>query len=249
MRPCLLGPVCCVSSSALIGYSNAYSSGYKRPNLFRNYFVRMRMYMSDLELNSTEEKASYGIGLQMGEQLRGMFEGVSIEASLAGIKDAFAGNSPQISGEDINSAFSVIQEKMKAVQEAEAKTLAAEGEAFLADNASREGVQVTESGLQYEVILQGDGDIPVAASTVRTHYRGTLIDGTEFDSSYSRNEPAEFPVGGVIKGWTEALQLMPVGSKWKLYIPYNLAYGERGAGGSIGPYQALIFDIELLAIV
>ena len=108
---------------------------------------------------------------------------------------------------------------------------------------------VTTTGLQYEVIESGDGEVPGASSTVRTHYCGTLIDGTEFDSSYKRNEPTEFPVNGVIAGWTEALQLMTVGSKWRLYVPYNLAYGEQGAGGSIGPYQTLIFDIELLAIV
>jgi len=202
-----------------------------------------------MSLKTTEEKASYGVGLQMGEQLKTMFKGASIDAAIAGIQDAFNGNELQLQGEDINDAFKVIQEQVQKEQAAEAGEKAGEGEAFLAENAKKDGITVTSSGLQYEVITQGDGEAPSASATVRTHYRGTLIDGTEFDSSYSRGEPAEFPVGGVIAGWTEALQLMPVGSKWKLYIPYQLAYGERGAGGAIGPYQALVFEIELLAIV
>lgn len=202
-----------------------------------------------ISLKTTEEKASYGIGLQMGEQLKGVFDGVSLEAALAGIQDSFAGSQLQIEGNEINDAFKIIQEQVQQKQAAEAGEKSAEGEAFLAENAKKEGIQVTASGLQYEILTNGGGEKPSASSTVRTHYRGTLIDGTEFDSSYSRGQPAEFPVGGVIAGWTEALKLMPVGSKWKLYIPYQLAYGENGAGGAIGPYQALIFEIELLAIV
>ena len=205
--------------------------------------------MSNPDLDSNEAIASYGIGLQMGDQLKGTFEGVSLEAALAGIEDAFNGAALRVDGEDINNAFKVIQEMMKSKQEEMAGQYAAEGEAFLTENAKRDEVTVTESGLQYEVIEEGKGDVPVATATVRTHYRGTLIDGQEFDSSYSRGEPAEFPVNGVIAGWTEALLSMPVGSKWKLYIPYQLAYGEQGAGGAIGPYQALIFDIELLEIL
>ena len=205
--------------------------------------------MSDLELSTNEAKASYGIGMQMGQQLAGAFNGVSLASALAGVEDAFNGQGPRIAGDEINQAFQVIQEKIQQEKAEQAKELTVEGEAFLAENAQRDEVTVTESGLQYEVITQGDGATPTADSTVRTHYRGTLINGTEFDSSYSRNEPTEFPVGGVIAGWTEALQLMPVGSKWKLFIPYQLAYGENGAGGAIGPYQALIFEIELLDIV
>ncbi|HRK33103.1 MAG TPA: FKBP-type peptidyl-prolyl cis-trans isomerase [Candidatus Hydrogenedentes bacterium] len=136
-------------------------------------------------------------------------------------------------------------EKMKAAME---KNLAA-GKAFLAENGTKPGVKTTASGLQYLVVEEGKGATPKASDTVRTHYRGTLLDGTEFDSSYARNEPAEFPVGGVIKGWTEALQLMQVGDKWKLFIPAELAYGERGAGGDIGPNETLIFDIELLEVI
>lgn len=205
--------------------------------------------MSDLDLTSNEAKASYGIGLQMGQQLAGVFQGVSLEAALAGIEDAFSGKGPRIDGNEINAAFEVIQAQLQAQQAEQAKTMAAEGEAFLADNAKRDEVTVLESGLQYEVITEGSGEKPTADSTVRTHYRGTLINGKQFDSSYDRGEPTEFPVGGVIAGWTEALQHMQVGAKWKLYIPYHLAYGERGAGGDIGPYQALVFDIELIDIV
>ncbi|MFT5117097.1 MAG: FKBP-type peptidyl-prolyl cis-trans isomerase FklB [Kiritimatiellia bacterium] len=205
--------------------------------------------MSDVQLTTTEEKASYGVGLQMGEQLKGMFEGSVLDATVAGLSHAFNGDSTLISQDEINAAIKVIQDKLQLEQAEKTKEAAGEGEIFLAENAQRDEVHVTESGLQYEVMTEAEGDKPSASSTVRTHYRGSLIDGTEFDSSYSRNEPTEFPVNGVIAGWTEALQLMPVGSKWKLYIPYALAYGERGAGGSIGPFQALIFELELIAII
>ncbi|MES9899386.1 MAG: FKBP-type peptidyl-prolyl cis-trans isomerase [Sedimenticola sp.] len=205
--------------------------------------------MSDNQYSTAEEQASYGIGMQMGQQITTAFPGVSTVAALAGLQDAINGKEPQINPDDINAAFQVIQERLGAEDAANAEKFAGEGIAFLEKNATRGEVTVTESGLQYEVITEGDGEKPDAGSTVRTHYRGTLLDGSEFDSSYSRNEPAEFSVTGVIAGWTEALQLMNVGSKWKLFIPHNLAYGERGAGGDIGPYQALIFEIELLAIV
>ena len=205
--------------------------------------------MSDLDLSNDEAKASYGIGLQMGQQLASVFEGVSLDAALAGVSDAFNGQAPRIPGEEINAAFQVIQERVQAAQAEAAKEHAGEGEAFLAENAKREEVKVTDTGLQYEVIEEGSGDTPTAESVVRTHYRGTLINGQQFDSSYDRGEPTEFPVGGVIAGWTEALQKMKVGAKWKLSIPYQRAYGERGAGGAIGPYQALVFEIELLDIV
>ncbi len=205
--------------------------------------------MNETTFNSTEDKASYGIGMQMGEQLSSAFSGVSLSAALAGIEDAFNGNQPQVDPAEINQAFQIIQQQLKEQAEQNASQYAADGENFLQQNAERAEVTVLPSGLQYEIIEAGTGDKPSASSTVRTHYRGTLIDGTEFDSSYSRNQPTEFPVNGVIAGWTEALQLMPVGSKWKLYIPYQLAYGEQGAGGAIGPYQALIFEIELLDIL
>jgi len=199
---------------------------------------------------SLEQKASYGIGRQMGDQLaKAPFSGFDAGAALAGFSDAIAGNALQVSADEINEAFRVIQGRMQAEQEATAKAAAGEGESYLAENATREGVTVTASGLQYEVIVEGTGARPGLSDTVRTHYHGTLIDGTVFDSSVQRGQPAEFPVGGVIKGWTEALQLMPVGSKWRLHIPYQLAYGERGAGGAIGPYSALVFEVELLDIL
>ncbi|WP_251357853.1 FKBP-type peptidyl-prolyl cis-trans isomerase [Kangiella sp. TOML190] len=205
--------------------------------------------MSTADFSSTEAKASYGIGLQMGQQAHGAFEGVTLDALVAGIQDAFNAQAPQVDGNDINAAFQEIQQRLQAKQAEDAEKFAAEGQAFLAENAKRDEVTVLDSGLQYEVIETGTGETPTAAATVKTHYAGTLINGKEFDSSYRRGQPAEFPVGGVIKGWTEALQLMPVGSKWKLYIPYDLAYGAQGAGGDIGPYQALVFEIELLDIV
>lgn len=204
--------------------------------------------MADNEFTTTEDIASYGIGLQMGQQIASSFPGVSVSAALAGIQDSIDGKQPRIEPNNINEAFQIIQQQLKEQEAGNAEKYAAEGTAFLQQNANRSEVTVTESGLQYEVITTGDGEKPEAASVVSTHYRGTLIDGTEFDSSYSRNQPTEFPVNGVIAGWTEALQLMTVGSKWKLFIPYQLAYGEQGAGGAIGPYQALIFEIELLAI-
>src|SRR5690606_7432132 len=164
--------------------------------------------MSDNKFSSTEAMASYGIGLQMGQQLGGAFPGVSLSAALAGMEDAFSGNNPQISHEDINNAFRTIQAQLEADKAQNAKQMASQGEAFLAENAQRPEVTVTSSGLQYEIIANGSGEKPKASSTVSTHYRGTLLDGTEFDSSYSRNAPAQFPVNGVIAGWTEALQLM-----------------------------------------
>ena len=204
--------------------------------------------MADNEFNSVEEQASYGIGMQMGQQLAQAFPGVSVDAGLAGIHDGLQGKQPQVEPEKINAAFQVVQERLQTEAARHEEQHAGEGVAFLEKNAIRDGVTVTETGLQYEVITMGDGAKPSATDTVSTHYRGTLIDGTEFDSSYSRNAPTEFPVNGVIAGWTEALQLMPVGSKWKLFIPHQLAYGAQGAGGAIGPYQALVFELELLAI-
>lgn len=201
------------------------------------------------ELKTREQIASYGVGLQMGQQLRDMFQGSSLEAAITGMNDGFDNKPPVLTPDDINGALKSIQEEIQSKRAENAKNLAKLGEEFLAENAKKEGVVTTESGLQYKVLESGDGEKPTATSTVRTHYRGTLIDGAEFDSSYKRGEPAEFPVNGVIAGWTEALQLMPVGSKWELYIPYQLAYGEQGAGGAIGPYQALIFEIELLEII
>lgn len=200
--------------------------------------------------STVELQASYGIGLQMGDQLRSNpFEGLDIEAVKAGLADAFTQQEPQVDNQTLGAAFNEIHQRMQAAKAEEHKEVIALGQQFLAENASRDEVIVTDSGLQYEVLQAGEGDLPKADSTVRTHYHGTLVNGDVFDSSYDRGQPAEFPVNGVIKGWTEALQMMPVGSKWRLYVPSDLAYGEQGAGGAIGPHSTLIFDVELLDIV
>ena len=192
------------------------------------------------------DKISYAIGLSLGQNLMG--SGVtSLEYAdlAAGIKDVLEKNQPQISYQEaqqvLGKFFSELEEKIAG----EAK---AAGEAFLAENAKREGVKVTESGLQYEVLEATIGQKPKATDKVRVHYEGTLIDGTVFDSSYKRGESITFGLNQVIKGWTEGLQLMSIGSKYKLYLPYQLAYGERGAGANIPPYAALIFTVELLGI-
>ena len=205
--------------------------------------------MSD-KFSTIELQGSYGIGYQMGQQLASNpFDGMDLDAVVSGIKDAFDKKPSQVSDNELREAFNTIHQRMQEAKADQHKGTIEEGVAFLADNAKRDGVTVTASGLQYEVLTAGNGPKPTADSTVRTHYHGTLINGEVFDSSYDRGQPAEFPVGGVIKGWTEALQLMEVGSKWRLYVPHNLAYGEQGAGGAIGPYSTLIFDVELLDIL
>ncbi|EHA1126515.1 FKBP-type peptidyl-prolyl cis-trans isomerase [Vibrio navarrensis] len=206
--------------------------------------------MSDIKFETVEQKASYGIGLQMGQQLAGSgLDGLNVDAIAAGIATALTGDMPAIEVDEINQALQELYTRAEAARAEAAKAAAADGEAFLKDNALRSEVTVLDSGLQYEIITEGTGEIPTSDKTVRVHYHGELVDGTVFDSSVSRGQPAQFPVTGVIKGWVEALQLMPVGSKWKLYIPHDLAYGERGAGASIPPFAALVFEVELLAIV
>ena len=202
------------------------------------------------EFTTIEQRASYGVGRNMGEQLAANpFDGIDISAVQQGLADAFAKEASQVSVDDLNEAFKEINERMQAAAAEKATVMAAEGEKYLEENAKREGVTTVASGLQFEVVSEGEGEKPTAQSTVRVHYHGTLIDGTVFDGSYDCGQPAEFPVGGVIAGWTEALQLMSVGSKYKLHIPHNLAYGEQGAGGAIAPFSALVFDVELLEIV
>ncbi|MCC5451172.1 FKBP-type peptidyl-prolyl cis-trans isomerase [Rheinheimera sp. UJ51] len=202
------------------------------------------------KFTTLEQHASYGIGLQMGQQLADRpFDGLDITAVAAGLAAAYNEEAPEVTEDQVRAAFTVISERMQAVEQEKAAALAEAGEVFLTENAKRAEVTTTASGLQYEVLVAAEGEKPTAASTVRTHYHGTLIDGTVFDSSYQRGEPAEFPVSGVIAGWTEALQMMAVGSKLRLYVPHNLAYGERGAGNAIAPFSTLIFDVELLAIV
>jgi len=192
------------------------------------------------------DKAAYALGLSIGQNL--MQSGVkSINTAdfVAGIEDVLGGRTPQIS---MQEAQRVLNDFFKELEEKAAGAAKAEGERFLAENAKRPQVKVTASGLQYEVIEGTLGQKPKATDTVKVHYEGTLPDGTVFDSSYRRGEPISFALNQVIAGWTEGLQLMSIGSKYKLYIPYQLGYGERGAGASIPPYSALIFTVELLGI-
>ena len=205
--------------------------------------------MSELDLSTDQARVSYGIGRQLGDQLRdNPPPGASLEAIVAGQRDAFHGQPSQVDPEALNASFRVIREIMQAEAAAKAEKAAAAGRDYLVENAKREGVTVLESGLQYEVLVAGEGAKPSREDHVRTHYHGTLIDGTVFDSSYDRGQPAEFPVGGVIAGWVEALQLMNAGSKWRLHVPSELAYGGQ-AVGSIPPHSVLVFDVELLDIL
>lgn len=205
--------------------------------------------MSELDLSTDEARVSYGIGRQMGDQLRqNPPPGLSVEAVLTGLRAAVNGEPMAVSVDDLNASFTVIRERMEAEAEANAKAAAAEGIKFLAENAKKDGVTTLESGLQYEVVENGEGAKPAGESTVRVHYHGTLLDGSVFDSSYQRGEPAEFPVNGVIAGWTEALQLMNAGSKWRLYVPSELAYADQ-AVGTIPAHSTLVFDVELLEVV
>lgn len=205
--------------------------------------------MSELNLSTDYTRVSYGIGRQLGDQIRdNPPPGVSLEAILAGLADAFNGQPSRVGADELNASFGVIRELMQAEAQTKSDAAAEAGRAFLAENAKRDGVTTLASGLQFEVITAGDGARPTRESTVRTHYHGTLIDGSVFDSSYDRGQPAEFPVSGVIAGWTEALQLMNTGSKWRLYVPSELAYGAQRAG-SIAPHSTLVFEVELLAVL
>ncbi|MBE6229498.1 MAG: FKBP-type peptidyl-prolyl cis-trans isomerase [Bacteroidales bacterium] len=192
-------------------------------------------------------KVSYALGMSVANNiLASGVKDLNIEEFANAIKAVLTNQQPTLSVEE---AQQVLTEYFTKLQEEQVKMFKAEGEAFLTENAKKEGVVTLPSGLQYKVITEGNGNKPTANQQVKCHYEGTLINGAKFDSSYDRNEPAVFPVNGVIQGWVEALQLMPVGSKWELYIPYNLAYGERGAGQSIPPYATLIFTVELLEIL
>ncbi len=203
-------------------------------------------------LQSEMQKASYSIGMRFGEGMNRDLGDLDIKAFYSGFEDGFYGKEAKMTPEEMVATMQALQQKkMQEQQEKQAKALEenkASGEAFLAENKAREGVKVTESGLQYEVVTSGEGETPDANDKVKVHYHGTLPDGSVFDSSVDRGEPITFAVNGVIKGWTEALQMMKVGDKWKLTIPSDLAYGPRGAGPKIGPNQVLQFDVELLAV-
>lgn len=205
-----------------------------------------------LELKTRKDKASYAIGLSMGGSLQKNGIDVSTDALFRGIKDALSGSKPLLTEQEIKDTMTALQQDVQAKQHEQMKALAdknkKEGESFLAANKKKDGVITLASGLQYKIIKSGSGKTPKATDSVTVNYRGTLIDGTEFDSSIKRGQPATFNVNGVIPGWTEALQLMREGAKWQLFIPSNLAYGERGAGGTIGPNAALIFEVELISV-
>jgi FKBP-type peptidyl-prolyl cis-trans isomerase FklB len=204
-------------------------------------------------LTTDKQKSSYAIGMNLGAGLRRQEIDVDSAALIQGMKDSLAGGKTLLTEEEATAVLTKLRTEMQAKQQAKAKAEEAnnkkEGADFLAANKSKEGVVTLPSGLQYKILTPGTGPKPTASDTVSCNYRGTLINGTEFDSSYKRNEPASFPVSGVIKGWTEALQLMGVGAKWQLFIPADLAYGARGTpGGPIGPDSTLIFEVELLSI-
>lgn len=199
--------------------------------------------------STVQEQTSYVIGLNVGNDLKQQGVDINVNMLARGIADALGGKKPALSEPQIEAAFAELRKIMAAKQEQEMSKTKQQGAAFLAANKSKPGVKTTASGLQYKVLKAGNGPTPKATDKVRTHYHGTLIDGTVFDSSVQRGEPAEFPVSGVIRGWTEALQLMKVGDKWQLFIPSELAYGARGAGGVIGPNATLVFEIELLEIL
>jgi FKBP-type peptidyl-prolyl cis-trans isomerase FklB len=205
-----------------------------------------------LTLETQTQKASYSIGIDIGKNFKHSNIEIDLEALTQGVKDAISDSTPKLTEQQMEEAMRQLQQDVLARRNESAKKAGEknklEGEAFLAENAKKEGVITLPSGLQYKILKSGDGKKPQLTDEVTINYRGTLINGTEFDSSYKRGEPTTYAVNGFIAGWIEALQLMPVGSKWQLYVPSNLGYGERGTGGDIGPNATLIFEIELLAI-
>ncbi|MGB8834500.1 MAG: FKBP-type peptidyl-prolyl cis-trans isomerase, partial [Candidatus Sulfotelmatobacter sp.] len=205
-----------------------------------------------LTLKTQKEKFSYSLGMKMGQNLHKQSVPVDPAILARGLRDGLAGGKTLLTDEEAQAAIMDVQNDMRKKQQEkmqeEGSVNKKEGDAFLAANKGKDGVVTLPSGLQYKIIKEGTGPKPTTNDTVMCNYKGTLIDGKEFDSSYKRGQPATFPVGGVIKGWTEALQLMPVGSKWQLFIPSDLAYGDRGAGADIGPGSTLIFEVELMSI-
>jgi FKBP-type peptidyl-prolyl cis-trans isomerase len=200
-------------------------------------------------LETDDQKASYAVGLNVGNNLRQAREVLDMPSFRKGLAHAMAGEDPQLEPEEIQAALQHLNARMGEAREAAAETNREEGEAYLAQNADKDGVTTTESGLQYETLEEGSGEPPAPTDQVSIHYRGTLIDGTEFDSSYERGEPATFGVGGVIPGFSEGLQLMQPGGKYRLVIPSDLAYGPQGTQGDIGPNETLIFEIEMIDVL
>jgi FKBP-type peptidyl-prolyl cis-trans isomerase len=205
-----------------------------------------------LTLTTQQDKVSYALGMNMAKNFQRQSVEVEPDVFMSGLKDTLAGNKTLLTEDEVKATLTQLQNDMRAKQQEKAQQVGQankkEGEEFLAANKGKPGVVTLPSGLEYKILKEGSGPKPTAADSVVCNYRGTLINGTEFDSSYKRGQPLTFPVSGVIKGWTEALQLMPVGSKWQLFIPSDLAYGERGAGADIGPDATLIFEVELLSI-
>jgi FKBP-type peptidyl-prolyl cis-trans isomerase FklB len=199
-------------------------------------------------LKTDKQKFSYTAGYQIGQNLKRQNLDLDSKTFSQGVQDAITNAKPRLKPEEMQAAVQAQQKKDMDKQAAVAKKNLDAGQAFLEANKKKDGVVTLPSGLQYKVVTEGKGKQPKSTDTVVAHYRGTLINGAEFDSSYQRNEPATFPVGGVIKGWQETLPLMKEGAKWQVYIPSDLAYGPRGAGGEIGPNETLIFDIELLSV-
>jgi len=214
--------------------------------------LSLNLSAQELSLKSGQDSISYAFGMNLGFSFQQQSIEVNPNIVAAGLVAAYTGAGALLSKEEVGQILVKFQQEMTEKRNAErtvsGKKNLEEGKTFLAENAKKEGVSTTASGLQYLVVEEGKGEKPSLESTVKVHYRGTLLSGKEFDSSYKRGEPATFPLKGVIKGWTEALQLMTVGSKWKLFIPADLAYGEGGAGADIGPNSALILDVELIGI-
>jgi len=204
------------------------------------------------KLDTPKSRISYTIGANIAKDFKAQQIDVDADVLVQGLKDGLADKELRLTDEEMAAEIQNFQKEMQAKMVAEMEALAASnkaaGEAFLAENAKKEGVTVTASGLQYKIIEEGSGDSPGPDDVATVNYRGTLVDGTQFDSSYDRGQPATFPVGGVIAGWTEALQLMKPGAKWQIFIPSDLAYGERGAGKDIGPNSTLVFDVELISV-
>lgn len=197
-------------------------------------------------MNNTKDSVSYALGVSIASNLKkNGFDGLDLNLLNTAMKEVYNGAAPKIS---VENADMVIQDFMMKAKAEKGKAAVEKGQKFLEENSKKPGVVTLPSGLQYQIIKEGSGPKPALTDKVTTHYHGTLIDGTVFDSSVDRGQPAQFGINQVIPGWTEALQLMPVGSKWKLFIPSNLAYGERGAGGAIGPNETLIFEVELISI-
>lgn len=220
--------------------------------VFTLLFSTLQVSQAKDDISNEKQKVGYSIGVSMGNNLKPFVSDLDFDAFISGLRDQYKGNKLKMSNEEIQASLQKLQQTMASRKMAEQKKIADKnaklGTDFLAANKKKTGVKTTKSGLQYKVIKSGTGATPKTTDTVTTNYRGTLIDGSEFDSSYSRGKPASFPVNGVIKGWTEALQLMKVGDKWELYIPSELAYGVNGPSPKIGPNATLVFEIELLSI-